>query len=128
VIQIFTGVDIIEIERMASVKPTIRTRFLERVFTSRELTECGGLDSSLAGRFAAKEAVVKALGTGIGPITWQEIEILRGQSGAPMLYLHGKAQKTADHLGIETWSVSISHSRTYAVAMAVGAGLDQSGA
>ena len=65
-IQIFTGVDLIEIERIATVKPAIRARFLERIFTDRELTECGNVDSSLAGRFAAKEAVDRARSGG-GP-------------------------------------------------------------
>jgi len=124
VIQIFTGVDLVEIERLTTIKPAIRARFLERVYTERELTECGDIDISLAGRFAAKEAVAKALRTGIGPISWQEIEILRADNGAPVLHLHGNAQKVAEKLEIETWSVSISHSRAHAVAMAVGAGSD----
>ena len=120
-IQIFTGVDLIEIERLAGVNPSIRDRFLKRVYTSRELDECEGVNSSLAGRFAAKEAVAKALGCGIGPIAWREIEILRAESGGPVLHLHGKAKDMAANLGVESWSVSISHSRTHAVAMVVGA-------
>ena len=124
-IQLFTGVDLIEIDRLAAVAPAIRARFLQRIYTSRELDECGDADSSLAGRFAAKEAVAKALGCGIGPIAWQEIEILRSERGAPALYLHGNAHEISGRLGIETWSVSISHSRTHAVAMVVGAALCQ---
>lgn len=124
-IKLFTGIDLIEIERLARVSPSIRARFLKRIYTSCELEECGNIDSSLAGRFAAKEAAAKALGCGIGPIEWREIEILRSDSGAPVINLRGKALKVAEQLGIETWSVSISHSRTHAVAMVVGAGLSQ---
>ena len=124
--QIFTGVDLVEIGRLAAMTQSIRARFLKRVYTSRELDICGDVDSSLAGRFAAKEAVAKALGCGIGPIAWQDIEILRADSGAPTLFLHGKAQDMAAKLGIETWSVSISHSQTHAMAMVVGAGSSQS--
>ena len=124
--QIFTGVDLVEIGRLAAMTQSIRARFLKRVYTSRELDICGDVDSSLAGRFAAKEAVAKALGCGIGPIAWQDIEILRADSGAPTLFLHGKAQDMAAKLGIETWSVSISHSQTHAMAMVVGAGSNQS--
>ena len=124
--QIFTGVDLVEIDRLAEMTPSIRARFLKRIYTDRELEICGDVDSSLAGRFAAKEAVAKALGCGIGPIAWQDIEILRADSGAPTLFLHGKAQDMAAKLGIETWSVSISHSQTHAMAMVVGAGSSQS--
>ena len=120
--RIFTGVDLVEIDRLAEMTPSIRARFLKRIYTDLELEICGDVDSSLAGRFAAKEAVAKALGCGIGPISWQEIEILRAENGAPTLYLHDKAQDISSKLGIEDWSVSISHSQTHAMAMAVGAG------
>jgi holo-[acyl-carrier protein] synthase len=122
VTRIFTGVDLVEIDRLAEMTPPIRARFLKRIYTGRELEICGDNDSSLAGRFAAKEAVAKALGCGIGPISWQEIEILRAENGAPTLNLHGKAQDISLQLGIEDWSISISHSQTHAMAMAVGAG------
>ncbi|HZU86153.1 MAG TPA: 4'-phosphopantetheinyl transferase superfamily protein, partial [Anaerolineaceae bacterium] len=72
-----TGVDIILISRLAEMKPEIQERFLKRVFTAQELLELGGAQQSLAGRFAAKEAVAKALGCGIGPLGWQSIEVLR---------------------------------------------------
>src|SRR5512133_1188221 len=90
-----TGVDIIEINRLEEVNPAIRERFLQRVYTPEERAICGKSWASLAGRFAAKEAVAKALGCGIGPVRWQEIEILRGESGEPLLVLHGKAQEAA---------------------------------
>jgi holo-[acyl-carrier protein] synthase len=117
-----TGIDLIEISRIESLNPAIRERFLQRVYTAEELTDSRGLSASLAGRFAAKEAVVKALGCGIGRVAWKEIEIRRGNQGEPMLELHGNARQIADEQGLETWSLSISHSREYAVAVAVAAG------
>lgn len=117
-----TGVDIVEIQRLEQVNPAIRERFIRRVFTPLEIELARGSYASLAGRFAAKEAVSKALGTGIGPVSWQEIEIRRDSSGAPVLYLHGRASEIAHLLGLTLWSVSISHGRTHAVAMAVALG------
>jgi holo-[acyl-carrier protein] synthase len=117
-----TGVDIIEIHRLSEQREPIRVRFLARVFTPIELSEVGNSDASLAGRFAAKEAVSKALGTGIGPIRWQDIEIRRGRAGEPILHLYGKAQQIALALGLTQWSVSISHDRTSAVAFVVAIG------
>ncbi len=117
-----TGVDLVEIERLEQVDPKIRQRFLQRVFTSRELAECGCSSASLAGRFAVKEAVAKALGCGIGAIGWQSVEVQRGPQGEPLLLLHDKAQTLAESLGLTQWSVSISHSRTHAVALVVGLG------
>jgi holo-[acyl-carrier protein] synthase len=117
-----TGVDMIEIARLDALQPRIKTRFLKRVFTPLELAECEDRSASLSGRFAAKEAVAKALGCGIGPISWQEIEVQRGANGEPRLQLYGKAQALALELGLETWSLSISHSKEYAIAVAVAAG------
>ena len=117
-----TGIDLIEIERLAQINPAIRTRFLQRVYTPRELALCAGSPASLAGRFAAKEAVAKALGVGIGPVRWQEIEILTGEAGQPVLELHGNARRIAGEQGLAVWSISISHSRTQAVAIAVATG------
>jgi holo-[acyl-carrier protein] synthase len=117
-----SGVDIIEIDRLAKVNPAIRQRFLKRVYTPLELEIAGDSNASLAGRFAAKEAVSKALGSGIGHVRWQDIEIRRGANGEPQLYLHGAARQLADALGLTIWSISISHSKTYAVAMVVAFG------
>jgi len=117
-----SGIDLIETNRMASLNPRIRARFLTRVYTPAELDICGTSDTSLSGRFAAKEAVAKALGTGIGPVRWQEIEICNGSQGEPVLHLHGAAQETAARLDLHTWSVSISHTDTHAIAMAVAIG------
>jgi holo-[acyl-carrier protein] synthase len=117
-----TGVDILEVERLANVNPAIRRRFLERVFTPLELEQVGHSNESLTGRFAAKEAVSKALGTGIGRVRWQDIEIQRGQYGAPELHLYGFASQVAAHLGQTTWSVSITHNRSTVVAFVVAIG------
>ncbi len=118
-----SGVDLVEIQRLADLKPAIRARFLQRVCTLLERDQIGESNASLAGRFAAKEAVAKALGCGIGAVGWQEIEILRGPQGEPELCLHGEAQRRAAELGLDTWSLSISHSQTHAVALAVALGI-----
>ncbi|HTE19567.1 MAG TPA: holo-ACP synthase [Armatimonadota bacterium] len=107
------GVDIIEIERVA--KAVARPRFRERVFTEAEREYCDAATNAerYAGRFAAKEAIAKALGIGLN---WRDVEILCGESGAPLPRLHGAA---AQRLGNRRLLISISHCRTYAVAQAV---------
>ena len=117
-----TGIDLIEICRLEELDPSIRQRFLERVFTPLELQQAADSLAGLAGRFAAKEAVAKALGTGIGPVSWQEIEITRGAEGQPLLHLSGRALQIAQQQGLETWSISITHNRTTAAAVAVAIG------
>jgi holo-[acyl-carrier protein] synthase len=116
------GIDILEIERMQSAIQRHGQRLLRRVFTEAELADVGGKPASLAARFAAKEAVAKALGTGIGPIGWQEIEIRRGPAGQPILELHGAARQLAEELGLVNWAISLSHTRENAIAMAVATG------
>jgi holo-[acyl-carrier protein] synthase len=125
-----TGVDLLEIERLRGAIQRHGMRLLERLFTREELA-CllgeGQADpqqalaqaASLAARFAAKEAVAKALGTGIGAVAWQEIEVLRGPSGEPQLHLHGAAQRLAQARGLESWSLSLSHTDTHALAFVV---------
>jgi holo-[acyl-carrier protein] synthase len=117
-----SGVDIVELSRLEGLKPAIRKRFLERVFTPLELANASASDAALMGRFAAKEAVAKALGCGIGKVGWKEVEILEDEEGAPQLSLHGNAKELAKSLRLKLWSISISHSRTHAVAMAVALG------
>lgn len=117
-----TGIDLIEIARLERINPSIRRRFLERVFTPLELEQADDSNSSLAGRFAAKEAAAKTLGCGIGAVSWQELEIVEAGNGAPNLRLHGKAASLAAELGLTEWSVSISHSQTQAVAVVVAMG------
>ena len=117
--QLRTGIDLVEIYRLEQLDPAIRERFFMRVFTPGELEDSQGRLPTLAGRFAAKEAVVKALGCGIGPVSWQDIEIRRGEQGQPVLKLHGNARQIAEEQGLETWSISISHTREHAVAVVV---------
>jgi holo-[acyl-carrier protein] synthase len=118
-----TGVDLIELERIESVIQRHGKRFLERVFTARELEEVGENTASLAARFAAKEAVAKALGTGIGDVGWQEIEVLRGPARQPKLYLSGQAAYLAGKLRLDTWSLSLTHNQTQAIALVVAIGV-----
>ena len=114
------GVDIIEIAR---IQRAIRRRgesFLQRVYTEPELRLCREKPSRLAGRFAGKEAVMKALGTGARGISWKEIEILAEPSGKPLVRLHGKAQAQADGLGLDELAISLSDSKEHAIAFVVG--------
>jgi holo-[acyl-carrier protein] synthase len=117
-----TGVDLIDIERFADVYEKYRQRFLEHIFTPTELEENGEKMVSLAVRFAAKEAVSKALGTGIGHVSWHEIEICRGKAGEPILHLYGAAYKLAYEQHLHSWSLSLSHTAKQAVAMVVTLG------
>ena len=117
-----TGIDLVEIARLEEAITRHGKRFLERIYTAGELAEMGRNLPSLAGRFAAKEAVAKALGTGIGLVAWREIEVLHGPQREPVLHLHGAAASRANVLGLYTWSISLSHTRTHAVAVAVGLG------
>ncbi|MEW6287915.1 MAG: holo-ACP synthase [Chloroflexota bacterium] len=117
-----TGVDLIEISRIEEVIARHGRHYLERIYTPAELEQCGRRIESLAGRFAAKEAVAKALGCGIGDVTWKEIEILGDEQNAPQLTLHGEALKRANELGLSTWSVSISHSQSHAVSFVAAIG------
>jgi holo-[acyl-carrier protein] synthase len=113
------GVDIIEIDRLAQISPGIRERFINRVYTESEKVICGDNNACFAGRFAAKEAVSKVLGTGIGEIKWKDIEILRGKAGEPIIVLHANAKAKAIEIGIQTWAISISHSRSLAIAFVI---------
>jgi holo-[acyl-carrier-protein] synthase len=117
-----SGIDTIEIARLDDIRPEIRKRFIRRVYTAREITQARDRTDALSGLFAAKEAVSKALGTGIGRVAWQDIEILHQASGEPYLILHGKANSVAEALGLKEWSISISHDRNKAIALAVAIG------
>lgn len=117
-----SGIDLLEVKRLDMVKPSIRERFIQRVYTPAEIVESNQLTEYLAGRFCVKEAVSKALGTGIGYVHWQDIECLDGPRGEPVLNLYGNAAKVAAHLELEVWTVSISHTKEYATAVAVAMG------
>jgi holo-[acyl-carrier protein] synthase len=114
---ISTGIDLVEIKRFFDLDPKIRARFLQRVFTESELSETNQSLQHLAGKFAAKEAASKALGCGIGEITWQDLEILNDMEGKPCLHLHQNAEIAAQKAGWQDWSVSISHTHSNAVAV-----------
>jgi holo-[acyl-carrier protein] synthase len=115
-----TGVDIIEIARIKRIIERWGERFLKRIYTESELKRYGKRPSSLATRFAGKEAVMKALGTGIRGISWREIEILAEPSGKPVINLYGKARDKARSLGLDSLAISLSDSREYAIAFVVG--------
>ncbi len=113
------GVDIIEIARIQRTLADFGDRFLMRVYTNRERERYGSRVSELAARFAAKEATSKALGTGIRGIRWREMEVLSNRRGKPVLILHGSAAERAKTLGLVAFDVSLTHSRTEAMAFVV---------
>lgn len=115
-----TGVDIIEIHRIERVINQWGDRFLNRIYTETELAICKNKPNRLASRFAGKEAVMKALGTGIRGIGWKEIEIGSESSGKPFVNLYGKAKVKAESLGIVDLAISLSDSDTNCVAFVVG--------
>ena len=115
-----TGVDIIEIDRIRRSMERWGDRFLNRVYTESEIDRYGHRVPSLALRFAAKEAVMKALGTGIRGMRWRDIEILAEPSGKPLVNLYGNARDKAHSLGLDNLAISLSDSREFAVAFVVG--------
>lgn len=117
-----SGIDTIEVSRLDEIRPAIRARFIRRVFTEVEVAQARDQNEALSGVFAAKEAVSKALGTGIGFVRWRDIEIVHLPSGRPTVKLHGNAEEIAHRLGLTEWSVSISHDRNKAIAVAVAIG------
>ena len=114
------GIDIIEVDRIKRALDDFGDRFLNKVYTEREQERYRGRVQELAARFAAKEATSKALGTGIRGIRWREMEILPNSRGKPVLVLHGSAQVRAEHLGLVAFDVSLTHSRSDAMAIVVG--------
>ena len=117
-----SGIDLIEIARIKRAMDRHGDRFLQRFFTPQEIEFCAGRASSLAGRFAVKEAVAKALGTGIGDFNWTDIEIVCDGRGRPELLLHNRALELAGRQGLSEWSISISHTDTLAIGLAVAIG------
>jgi holo-[acyl-carrier protein] synthase len=115
----YVGVDIIEITRIDEIIKRWGKTFLARVFTPAELNLYNNTPS-LAARFAAKEAVLKALGACDKGISWQDIEILAEDNGKPLVNLMGKAKLEADNSSISRISISLSHTREYAVAFVIG--------
>ena len=114
-----TGVDIIEVSRVGGVVARYGDRFVRRIYTEGEITYSRGRAPQLAARFAAKEAVMKALGTGIRGVRWRDIEVVRRRGRAPSIKLHGTALARAERMGIDNLALAISHSESYAVAFVV---------
>jgi holo-[acyl-carrier protein] synthase len=119
-----TGVDIIELDRIHRALERYGTRFLDRLYTPEEIARYGERLPELAARFAAKEAVSKALGVGINHMSahgigWREVEVLPDSLGKPVLNLTGRARQLAQEQGLRQWAISLSHSRDYAVAFVV---------
>ncbi len=114
-----TGVDLVDVDRIREAIERHGERFVARIFTQVEQRECGGRVTSLAARFAAKEAAAKALGCGIGDVSWLDIEVRGDENHAPHLYLYGAGEKLAKELGLVNWSISLSHTETQAIAFVV---------
>ncbi len=118
-VNVAVGVDIIEVERVRKVYEHHGERFLARVFTEMEIRQCRGKVTRLAGRFAAKEAISKALGTGLHGVAWREMEIVQLRSGRPTVRLYGNAKRRAELLGLTAFDVSIADLQTFSIAIAV---------
>jgi holo-[acyl-carrier protein] synthase len=112
----------IEIARIERAMARHGERFYARFFTVQEREFCKGQPERLAGRFAVKEAVGKALGTGIGDVNWTDIEVVCDGRGKPELVLHNQAGVLAARLGLYQWSISLSHTETHAIGFAVAVG------
>ena len=125
-VNIAVGIDIIEVARVRKVFEHHGERFLKRVFTESEVLQCRGKAEKLAGRFAAKEAISKALGTGLHGVAWREMEVVQLRSGRPSVRLHGNAKRRAEHLGLSAYDVSIADLAQLSIAIAVGVQTDRS--
>ena len=119
-----TGVDLIEVSRIARTLERFGPRFLERVFTPAEVHYSRERPAELAARFAGKEATAKALGVGMRMLSplgvgWQEIEVLNERSGKPYVLLHDHAEELARSQGLTEWAISLSHDGDFAIAFVV---------
>ena len=114
------GIDVVELDRLAQLLRRHSQRFLDRVYTPAEQAFCRGRVSELAARFAAKEATMKALGTGVRGVGWRDIEVLPNRRGKPLLLLHGRALERAALLGLSDLDVSLTTARDFAAAVVVG--------
>lgn len=118
------GVDLVELDRIERAIGRYGERFLRRIYTAEEIARYGDRLPELAARFAAKEAVSKALGVGLNHMStegigWQEVEVLPDPLGKPLVGLTGRARELAECQGLRQWAVSLSHGRDYAVAFVV---------
>jgi holo-[acyl-carrier protein] synthase len=115
-----TGIDVVELDRIRRVLARHPERFLTRVYTPAEVAFCRGRVPELAARFAAKQATMKALGTGIRGAGWREIEVLPNRRGKPLLRLSGRAAQRAEAIGLTDLDVTITTARDFAAAVVVG--------
>ena len=118
-----TGVDIIKISRIENIIQSKRDSFYKKIFTSNEIKYIQAKNhnpQTISGLFAAKEAISKLLGTGIGKVNWKDIEINHDEFGKPYIKLYGKGENIAKNLAIDTIHLSISHEKEYAIAFAIG--------
>lgn len=118
-----TGVDIVDIYRIKNILKNRREEFYNRLFTEREISYIKDKKHSpktVAAIFAGKEAVSKALGTGIGQVGWKDLEILHDENGKPYVVLSKKAAGLSKKLRIDTFDISISHEERYAIAFVIG--------
>ncbi|MGM0411273.1 MAG: holo-ACP synthase [Bacillota bacterium] len=120
-----TGVDIVNIKRVQNLIERWGKKFLNKVFSEREIDYCQNKNNvavHLAARFAAKEAVAKMFGTGIGKINWRDIIVINDKNGKPEIELRGKARELRKELEIEKIFLSISHEKEYAIAQVIAEG------
>jgi holo-[acyl-carrier protein] synthase len=119
------GVDIVDVDRIARAYARFGDRFLRHIYTPAETGLCRQRVPELAARFAAKEAISKALGTGLVGVSWVEMEVLADRRGKPTVHLHGRALERAQSMGLAEWAVSLTHSDSQAIAMVVALGTPQ---
>ncbi|MGC8838118.1 MAG: holo-ACP synthase [Anaerolineae bacterium] len=116
------GVDVVEVARVERMVRRFGERFLARIYTEAERAHCRGEAQRLAARWAAKEAIAKALGTGVAGFRWTDLEVVADAEGRPAVRLHGAAGARARSLGLREWAVSLSHTEDLAVAFVVALG------
>src|SRR5699024_5890660 len=122
-----TGVDIVDINRIERIFSAKKDKFLKKVFTGKEIEYFSKRKykvNSIAGIFAAKEAISKVLGSGIGYINWHDIEVLHNERGKPYININAKLDNKMKELGLSNLDISISHERNYAIAFAIGIGYE----
>lgn len=119
------GVDLTEIPRIRRALDRWGERFLRRIYTPAEVAYCRGRVPELAARFAAKEAISKALGTGLVGVSWVEMEVLADHRGKPLVALRGRALARARELGLDEWAISLTHTDATAAAFVVAMGSSQ---
>ena len=116
------GIDVVDMGRFRRLVALRGGLFFSTVYTPRELADCADCLERLAARFAAKEALSKALGCGIGPVGWRDLEVCVDSDERPRVRLHGRAARRAHSLGLSRWAVTLTHSRSIAAAMVFACG------